>query len=167
MKIPRSLLLVVQTTVVALIFVAGTARSARTTYASSGERPESWSSSQTVQPADLAQEISTAAKSTKPTIVYVGFRALYDGAHIPGASYHGATGKPEGLAKLKAFAQPLPRDTNLVIYCGCCPMEKCPNIRAAFAALNDMGFTHLRVLILPSDFNTDWITKGYPVEKGQ
>jgi hypothetical protein len=30
-----------------------------------------------------------------------------------------------------------------------------------------MGFTHLRVLLLPTDFNTDWITKGYPVEKGQ
>jgi len=124
-----------------------------------------WSASQTVEPAALAAEISSA-KSVKPTIVYVGFRPLYEGAHIPGASYHGATGKPDGLADLKAFAQPLPRGTNLVIYCGCCPLEKCPNIRAAFTALNDMGFTHLRVLLLPTDFNTDWITKGYPIEKG-
>ena len=38
-------------------------------------------------------------------------------------------------------------------------------IRAAFTALNGMGFTHLRVLMLPTDFNTDWIGKGYPVEK--
>jgi thiosulfate/3-mercaptopyruvate sulfurtransferase len=125
-----------------------------------------WSASQTVEPAALAAEISSA-KSAKPTIVYVGFRPLYEGAHIPSASYHGATGKPEGLADLKAFADPLRRDTNLVIYCGCCPLEKCPNIRAAFTALNDMGFTQLRVLLLPTDFNTDWITKGYPVEKGQ
>ncbi len=28
-----------------------------------------------------------------------------------------------------------------------------------------MGFTRLRVLMLPNDFNTDWISKGYPVEK--
>ncbi|MGD0304697.1 MAG: rhodanese-like domain-containing protein [Candidatus Acidiferrales bacterium] len=127
---------------------------------------EPWSASQVVQPADFAAELASA-KSAKPTIIYVGFRPLYEGAHIPGASFHGAAGKPEGLADLKSFAQPLPRDTNLVIYCGCCPLEKCPNIRAAFTALNDMGFTHLRVLLLPTDFNTDWITKGYPVEKGQ
>ena len=30
-----------------------------------------------------------------------------------------------------------------------------------------MGFNKLRVLILPTDFNTDWIQKGYPVEKGK
>jgi thiosulfate/3-mercaptopyruvate sulfurtransferase len=125
-----------------------------------------WSTSQTVEPPALAAELSST-KGAKPTIVYVGFRPLYEGAHIPGASFHGATGKPEGLADLKAFAQPIPRDTNLVIYCGCCPLERCPNIRAACTALNDMGFTHLRVLLLPTDFNTDWITKGYPVEKGQ
>jgi thiosulfate/3-mercaptopyruvate sulfurtransferase len=127
---------------------------------------EPWSASQVVQPADFAAELASA-KSAKPTIVYVGFRPLYEGAHIPGATYHGAASKPEGLADLKAYAQALPRDTNLVIYCGCCPLEKCPNIRAAFTALSDMGFSHLRVLMLPTDFNTDWITKGYPVEKGQ
>ena len=33
--------------------------------------------------------------------------------------------------------------------------------------MRDMGFTHLRVLILPNDFNTDWIAKGYPVEKAK
>ena len=54
-----------------------------------------------------------------------------------------------------------------MIYCGCCTLEKCPNIRAAFTALNDMGFTHLRVLLLLTDFNTDWISKGYPIDKGQ
>jgi thiosulfate/3-mercaptopyruvate sulfurtransferase len=125
-----------------------------------------WSASQTVVPEAFAAEISTA-NAAKPTIVYVGFRPLYEGAHIPGASFHGATGKPEGLADLKAFAEPLSRDTNLVIYCGCCPLEKCPNIRAAYTALKDMGFTHLRVLLLPTDFHTDWIAKGYPVEKAQ
>jgi hypothetical protein len=71
------------------------------------------------------------------------------------------------VADLKAWAQPLPRSTNLVVYCGCCPMPKCPNIRPAFVALREMGFTHMRVLILPNDFNTDWTEKGYPVEKAK
>ncbi len=124
-----------------------------------------WSASQTVLPADLVHELA-APSGTKPTVVYVGFRPLFQGAHIPGAVFHGSTSKPEALAELKTWAQSLPRSTNLVIYCGCCPMPKCPNIRPAFAALRDMGFTHLRVLILPTDFNTDWTEKGYPVEKG-
>lgn len=151
-------------TVLAMIVVLAASLSTFASHSDANKDP--WSASQTVEPSALAAEISSA-KSAKPTIVYVGFRPLYEGAHIPGASYHGATGKPEGLADLKAFAQPLPRDTNLVIYCGCCPLEKCPNIRAAFTALNDMGFTHLRVLLLPTDFNTDWITKGYPTDKAQ
>jgi len=28
-----------------------------------------------------------------------------------------------------------------------------------------MGFTRLRVLILPNNFGIDWVEKGYPVEK--
>jgi hypothetical protein len=28
-----------------------------------------------------------------------------------------------------------------------------------------MGFTQLRVLLLPHDFATDWVEKGFPVEK--
>lgn len=167
MKLTRFPSFVVLLAFASLLFLAGAAHAFRATLGGSNDKPEPWSSSQTVQPVDLAKEIAADAKSAKPTIVYVGFRPLYEGAHIPGASYHGAAGKPEGLADLKAFAQSLPRDTNLVIYCGCCPLEKCPNIRAAFTALNEMRFTHLRVLILPNDFNTDWITKGYPVEKAQ
>ena len=131
---------------------------------------EPWTAEQVVQPADLAKELAasrspSSPEAAKPNVVYVGFRPLYNGGHIPGASFHGDAGKPKGLTDLKAFASYLPHDTNLVIYCGCCPLEKCPNIRAAFTALNGMGFTHLRVLMLPTDFNTDWIGKGYPVEK--
>jgi thiosulfate/3-mercaptopyruvate sulfurtransferase len=149
--------------VFAALLIAVVGASARGSHARPPAPPsDPWSAAQTVQPADLAKEISGAAK---PTVIYVGFRPLYEGAHIPGATFHGTAGKPEGLAELKAAAQPLPRDANLVIYCGCCPMEKCPNIRQAFSALSDMGFTHLRVLILSTDFNTDWIEKGYPVEK--
>jgi thiosulfate/3-mercaptopyruvate sulfurtransferase len=109
-----------------------------------------------------------AAKDTasRPIVVCVGFHSLYHGAHIPGASYHGPGSTPEGLADLKKFAQSLPRSTNLVIYCGCCPLEHCPNIRPAFVALRDAGFTRLRVLILSHDFASDWVAKGYPVSRG-
>lgn len=124
-----------------------------------------WAGSQLVQPADFARELA-GKKTPPPTIVYVGVRTLYQGAHIPGALFHGASSSEQGRAELKKWAAELPRSTNLVIYCGCCPFDHCPNIRPAFIALRDMGFTHLRVLALPADFATDWIAKGYPIEKG-
>jgi hypothetical protein len=34
----------------------------------------------------------------------------------------------------------------VVIYCGCCPLDKCPNVRPAFTLLKTMGFTNLHVL---------------------
>jgi len=52
-----------------------------------------------------------------------------------------------------------------VIYCGCCPLERCPNIRPAFVALRQMGFTNVRVLLLPNSFEADWAGKGLPYEK--
>jgi thiosulfate/3-mercaptopyruvate sulfurtransferase len=119
-----------------------------------------WSSSQTLQAADLAGELA-GKNGTPPTVVYVGFRTLFAGGHIPEASFHGTASTEQGLGELKKWADGLPRSTNLVIYCGCCPFEKCPNIRPAFTALNGMGFKKLRVLILPTNFATDWVGKGY------
>lgn len=133
------------------------------THAQNSTNP--WSAAQTVQCADFAKELSSGKSS--PTILFVGFQRLYTAGHIKGAQYHGSGGRPEGVAEIKAWAAPLPRTTNLVIYCGCCPMEKCPNIRAAFSALRDMGFTNLRVLILPASFAVDWADKGLPYDKGQ
>jgi thiosulfate/3-mercaptopyruvate sulfurtransferase len=124
-----------------------------------------WAASQTLQAAQLASELADKSKE-QPTIVYVGFRTLFAGGHIPGASFHGTASTEEGLAELKKWTATLPRSTNLVIYCGCCPFEKCPNIRPAFTALHDLGFTRLRVLVLPASFAKDWVEKNYPYEKG-
>lgn len=124
-----------------------------------------WTTAQTVQPADLVKEL--ANPKSAPTVAFVGFQRLYTAGHIHGAQYHGSGGSAEGLAQLKAWAASLPRSTNLVIYCGCCPMERCPNLRPAFSSLHEMGFTKLRALILPTDFAADWADKGYAYDKGQ
>jgi thiosulfate/3-mercaptopyruvate sulfurtransferase len=124
-----------------------------------------WTAAQTIQPADLAKEL--ADSKSAPTIEFVGFQRLYTAGHIKGSQNHGSGGSPEGLAQIKAWADSLPRSANLVIYCGCCPMEHCPNLRPAFAALREMGFTKLRVLILPTSFEVDWAEKGLPYDKGQ
>jgi len=124
-----------------------------------------WTAAQILRPSDLARALDDKNEKS-PTIIYVGFHTLFAGGHIPGATFHGSASTEQGLAELKKWADTLPRTASLVIYCGCCPFEKCPNIRPAFTALNGMGFKKLRVLVLPTNFATDWAGKGYPLEKG-
>ena len=124
-----------------------------------------WASSETLQPAQLAKMLTDKYVSV-PTVVFVGFRSLYAGGHVPDASFHGTASTEQGLAELKEWAASLPRSTELVIYCGCCPMDKCPNIRPAYSALSALGFKKLRVLALPTSFAADWAEKGYPMQRG-
>lgn len=125
-----------------------------------------WTPGQTIEPAALAKQISGPA-SQRPKVVCVGFHTLYEGAHVPGAAFRGPAMNAAGIADLKKWAAPLPRSAELVVYCGCCPLEHCPNVRPAFEALRAMGFTHLKVLLLPHDFAQDWVQAGYPVAKGK
>jgi thiosulfate/3-mercaptopyruvate sulfurtransferase len=125
-----------------------------------------WRPEQTVEPAALVKEISKPGPH-HPIVVCVGFRTLYEGAHVPGASFDGPAMNAAGLADLKKWAQNLPRSANIVIYCGCCPLAHCPNVRPAFAALHSMGFTHLRLLLLPQDFAHNWVDAGYAISKGK
>jgi thiosulfate/3-mercaptopyruvate sulfurtransferase len=134
-------------------------------FSSAQNSSDPWTAAQTVQPADFAKEL--AVGKSKPTILFVGFQRLYSAGHINGAQYHGSGGRPEGLAEIKKWADPLSRSTNLVLYCGCCPLDHCPNLRPAFTALQSMGFTKLRVLILPTSFAVDWADKGLPYNKGE
>lgn len=124
-----------------------------------------WKDSQVQQPADLTKELLDA-KSKKPLIVCVGFKFLYRNARITGALFHGPAGKAEGLENLKKWAQNVPRTQPIVLYCGCCPWKHCPNIRPAFKALHDLGFARLKILFLETDFASDWVQKGFPVQKG-
>jgi hypothetical protein len=96
--------------------------------------------------------------------VYVGFRALYRPGHIPGATFHGPASDAAGLADLKQWAATQPKGAPLVVYCGCCPFEQCPNVVPAYRALREMGFTKLRILLLPTSFEVDWVQKGLPIE---
>ena len=124
-----------------------------------------WTERETVQPAELASELQQE-RDPHTLVIYVGMKVLYQGAHIPGARYFGGSAKSDGIAALKKYAASLPKNSDVVLYCGCCPMEKCPNLRPAFSAMKEFGFARLRVLLLPNTFDSDWIEKGYPVQKG-
>ena len=124
-----------------------------------------WGSSETIQPTVLAKMLTDKYTSI-PTVVFVGFRSLYVGGHVPDAVFHGTASSEQGIAGLKSWATTLPHDADIVIYCGCCPFDKCPNIRPAYAVLSSLGFKKIRVLMLPTSFAVDWAEKGYPVRKG-
>jgi thiosulfate/3-mercaptopyruvate sulfurtransferase len=127
----------------------------------SESQSDPWSGRELVEPAELAQLVD--APTRKLEIICVAFPVLYRQKHITGAKFAGPTSKAEGIDALKRAVAPLHHDTAIVLYCGCCPMVHCPNIRPAFRTLKELGYTNVRVLNLASNFRTDWEDKGYPV----
>jgi thiosulfate/3-mercaptopyruvate sulfurtransferase len=119
----------------------------------------------TIDPKDLARDLQ--AKTSKAAIIHVGFAVMYRGKHIPQSVYAGPARSPEALDALRKAVANMPKDREIVVYCGCCPYQMCPNIRPALAVLREMGFTHVKALLIPTNFATDWVNRGYPVEEGE
>lgn len=120
---------------------------------------EPWSDAQLIQPTTLARMLER--DSTKLPYLYSIGRV----GSIKHSIAFGPAEDKKNLDKFRAEIQALPRDADIVIYCGCCPFEDCPNIRPAFTLLNEMGFTNHKLLNLVHNLNVDWIDKGYPVTK--
>jgi hypothetical protein len=140
------------------------AASALAAFAQPAVEPNPWSESDLLQPDTLAAHLRDPS-SAKPPVVFVGFTVLYRSGHIPAAVLAGPASKPEGLELLRQAVAKLPRDRELVIYCGCCPFDRCPNVRPAFTELHKMGFTKVTVLSIPENMAKDWVSKGYPFER--
>ena len=75
----------------------------------------------------------------------------------------GGVSEKENLQKLNNALSKLPKSTFLVVYCGCCPFERCPNIRPAVTLLKNLGFKNGRLLNLPTNLKQNWVDKGYPL----
>ena len=116
-----------------------------------------------IAPAALAAELKG---EHKPMLIHVGFAKLYQQAHIPGSIYTGAAMTQAGIANLKAHMAKVAHDTPIVVYCGCCPWSHCPNVLPAYQALQQLGFTQVKVLYIPNNFGADWASQGYPVASG-
>lgn len=116
-----------------------------------------------MEPAELAELVRSGHA---PVVLQVGFTKLYAEGHVPGAIHAGPMVSADGRALLAKTVARMDRHKLLVIYCGCCPWEKCPNIRAAFAALRRMGFADVKALYLPDNFGVDWVRHGYPTVSG-
>jgi thiosulfate/3-mercaptopyruvate sulfurtransferase len=138
-------------TLAAVVLLAGATRTFPQT-----ENP--WTEEELKDPAALAKVIKDP-KAPKPVIFNIG-----PARQIKGAIRIGPVSKSANLEQLKQQLAKLPKDREVIIYCGCCPFRRCPNIRPAFELLKEMKFTKPRLLHLPNDLNEDWVSKGYPME---
>ncbi len=114
---------------------------------------------------DLAHLLKTPG-AAKPEMFHVGFRVLFAQAHIPGSRFAGPGASPAGLETLRKAVASLPKTKPIVLYCGCCPWERCPNMEQPWRLLVAAGFTDVRLLYIPTNFGRDWVGKGHPSESG-
>ncbi|HTI58235.1 rhodanese-like domain-containing protein [Mucilaginibacter sp.] len=118
-----------------------------------------WASNELIEPSALAADLKNNSTAT-PLIFNIGAVE-----NIKGARHIGAASNAENLEKLKNTVKDLPQNTAIVIYCGCCPFSKCPNVSPAYLELKKLGFSNVKVLDLATNLKTDWIDKGYPLGK--
>lgn len=116
-----------------------------------------WTPQQLLAPADLAKVLNNP-KSPQPIIYSIGMQAI-----IKGSIDIGPVMVPDNLNTLKQKLGKLAKNAQIVVYCGCCPFSRCPNVRPAMKLLKEMQFTNYKLLNLPQNVKVDWIDKGYPM----
>jgi thiosulfate/3-mercaptopyruvate sulfurtransferase len=116
---------------------------------------------------DNLVKVLQSSKSEKPLMIQVGSHVLFSQAHIPGSEYIGPASSEAALQQLRKRVASLPRSKSIVLYCGCCPWDHCPNVKPADDLLSALGFTNAKVLYIPNNFGTDWVDKGHPTAKGE
>ncbi len=129
-----------------------------------GEQTEPWTQEELMDPADLAEILEDSAREN-PVILDIGGVGHIMGGRIKGSEVIGPTSESENLAELKATVAAYPKDVDLVIYCGCCPFEDCPNIRPAFQLLKEKGLTNPKLLDIQENLRVHWVNLGYPIEE--
>jgi len=122
------------------------------------QNPVNWTDDQLMDPSQLAATLKSGKHI--PVIFSVG-----PAATIPHSKDIGMIREEKNLESFKSALKKLAKNKSIVVYCGCCPYEHCPNVRPAIQALKDMGFTNYKLLDLPHNIKVDWISKGYPVQE--
>lgn len=121
------------------------------------QQPEPWKEKDLMPPEELAQLLIHSPEQA-PLILSIG-----PGGGIKNSVEFGAVSNTNNLEKFSGYISKLPKNTYLVIYCGCCPFEHCPNIRPAFNELMKQHFSNAKLLNLSHNLKVDWIDKNYPL----
>lgn len=122
------------------------------------QQKDPWTKNQLISTETLVQKINN--KQMKNThLVHIGFEDM-----IPGSINAGPGMEQESLENLSNILKDFSKEDEIIIYCGCCPMDVCPNIRPAFERIESLGFQNLKLLDIPTSIKADWIDKDYPVK---
>ncbi len=121
------------------------------------QKDNPWSADQLKAPAALAEALKLS-EDQRPVVIDIGPAGV-----IKGAIEVGPAEDEKNLTQLKNVLKDIPKDKEVVIYCGCCPFSRCPNVRPAFKTLLELGFKKPRLLNLSQNLKADWIDKGYPL----
>lgn len=121
-------------------------------YFGNAQQLKNWTPDQFVNPALLAN--SMIEKKALPYIFSIGPMALTLYSIDIGADTDVAN-----LISLKEAINKLPKDAEVVIYCGCCPFNRCPNLRPAIELFKEMNFKNFHLLNLAMSIKADWIDK--------
>jgi thiosulfate/3-mercaptopyruvate sulfurtransferase len=138
-------------TVLAILIVASLAVAAAT-----------WAPQDLIQPSAVAAKLKES-DAKKPLILQIGFQTLYRSSHLPGAEYAGPASNPAGIEAIKKAVANVAKDREIIIYCGCCPWDHCPNMKPAFDLLKGLGFKNFKAIMIADNLEADWIKKGYPI----
>ncbi|MCX6180905.1 MAG: rhodanese-like domain-containing protein [Bacteroidetes bacterium] len=117
-----------------------------------------WKKEQLMEPADLAK-ILKDDKAKKPVVLNVG--SVED---IKTAINAGPCSIASGIKKLEAELPKIKKTQDIVIYCGCCALEHCENIKPAYDLILKAGYKKVKILNIPVGLAEDWRAKGYPMK---
>ncbi len=118
---------------------------------------DTWTPNQLMDTKTLADKINKN-KMKQTVVINIGPDAVIKN------SFNAGPGKSkESIDNMRSFLSKVSKDKEVVLYCGCCPFDICPNIRPAFKALTDLGYKKAKLLNIPKNIKVDWIAKGYPV----
>ncbi|UWZ83349.1 rhodanese-like domain-containing protein [Occallatibacter riparius] len=157
-------------TSLALFLIALSGFFASTAHAQFSPAPQSATTipdSNLIRPEHLNSLLMGSVEGLKqpPLVIQVGSQIFFRQAHIKGSVYAGPGSQAAGLDLLEKAVAPLPKNKFIVLYCGCCPWNRCPNVGPAYKRLADLGYTNVKVLYMANNFGDDWVSKGYPTEK--
>ncbi|MBO9701703.1 MAG: rhodanese-like domain-containing protein [Sporocytophaga sp.] len=110
-----------------------------------------------IEPSELAR-ILNSSTAKQPVIFNMGPMQ-----HIKGSVNVGIGNSTSGMNQLQAKVSKLNKNQFIVIYCGCCAMQNCPNVKQPYEYLKNAGFENFKILNIKSSLSEDWVNKGYPM----
>ena len=122
------------------------------------QQKDPWTKDQLMKTGELVEKMEKDdLKNTN--LIHIGFEDV-----IPNSIDAGPGMEEESLDKLRSILSDIPKSETVVLYCGCCPMDVCPNIRPAFELTKKLGYTNLKLLDIPTSIKADWIDYDYPTK---